>query len=66
MKGFDEFGVHELTGPEQREILGGEGFWEGVGYFAGRAVGWFVEEVSEAYMEWWEYAQTRIPMPLQP
>ena len=66
MKAFDKFGVHELTRLEQREILGGIGSWEGAGRIVGKAVGMIVVQISRAVMDWWEYAETRIPMPLQP
>jgi hypothetical protein len=54
MKGFHKFGVQELTRLEQREILGGEGFWRTAGRYAGIAVAnlldWFEESADETWL----------------
>ena len=53
IKGCHRFGVQELTRLEQREILGGEGFWEGVGYYIGIAAGNFVDWLEASAEETW-------------
>ncbi len=54
MKGFHKCGVHELTRLEQREILGGEGFFRAVARRAGIAVAnlldWFEESANETWL----------------
>ncbi len=54
MRGFEKFGVQELTRPEQREILGGEGFFRavarGVGIAVGNLLDWFEESADETWL----------------
>ena len=53
MKGLHKCGVHELTRLEQREILGGEGFWRTVGHLAGTAFANLLDWLDESANETW-------------
>ena len=53
MKGFDKFGVQELTRLEQREMLGGEWSWSTAGRYLGSTVAYFLDAL-EVYLTGYE------------
>ena len=53
MNGLDNFGVQELTRPEQREMLGGEWSWSTVGRYLGTTVAYFLDAL-EVYLTGYE------------